>query len=266
MGSEGRGEQILKTDQDNALIMHEDVDEAAAKIACDEFSRTLARLGYPPCNGKIMVNNPFWRKSILQFKETIRQWCHAPDGDSLMNLAIFVDAKSVAGDESLLNEAKEQLRRSMTDDAGTLGRFARAIELFDHHNTGFFAQLLHRDSSSHMDIKKMGVFPVVHGIRALSLEAHLSETNTFDRIARLSQAGVLDEALSKDLSEALAYLLDIRLKAGLLAQAVCSLEGNHNQVDMHSLTTLERDLLKEALGVVKRFKGVIRTHFHLGNF
>ena len=112
----------------------------------------------------------------------------------------------------------------------------------------------------------MGVFPVVHGIRALSLEAHLSETNTFDRIARLSQAGVLDEALSKDLSEALTYLLDIRLKAGLLAQAVCSLEGNHNQVDMHSLTTLERDLLKEALGVVKRFKGVIRTHFHLGNF
>ena len=266
MGSEGRGEQILKTDQDNALIMHEDVDEAAAKIACDEFSRTLARLGYPPCNGKIMVNNPFWCKSISQFKETIRQWCHAPDGDSLMNLAIFVDAKSVAGDESLLNEAKEQLRRSMTDDAGTLGRFARAIELFDHHNTGFFAQLLHRDSSSHMDIKKMGVFPVVHGIRALSLEAHLSETNTFDRIARLSQAGVLDEALSKDLSEALTYLLDIRLKAGLLAQAVCSLEGNHNQVDMHSLTTLERDLLKEALGVVKRFKGVIRTHFHLGNF
>ena len=154
----------------------------------------------------------------------------------------------------------------MTDDAGTLGRIARAIELFDHHNTGFFAQLLHRDSSSHMDIKKMGVFPVVHGIRALSLEAHLSETNTFDRIARLSQAGVLDEALSKDLSEALTYLLDIRLKAGLLAQAVCSLEGNHNQVDMHSLTTLERDLLKEALGVVKRFKGVIRTHFHLGNF
>ena len=266
MGSEGRGEQILKTDQDNALIMHEDVDEAAAKIACDEFSRTLARLGYPPCNGKIMVNNPFWRKSISQFKETIRQWCHAPDGDSLMNLAIFVDAKSVAGDESLLNEAKEQLRRSMTDDAGTLGRFARAIELFDHHNTGFFAQLLHRDSSSHMDIKKMGVFPVVHGIRALSLEAHLSETNTFDRIARLPQAGVLDEALSKDLPEALTYLLDIRLKAGLLAQAVCSLEGNHNQVDMHSLTTLERDLLKEALGVVKRFKGVIRTHFHLGNF
>ncbi len=266
MGSEGRGEQILKTDQDNALILSDGVDEAAAKIASEEFSRTLARLGYPPCNGKIMVNNPFWRKSISEFKETIRQWCYAPDGDSLMNLAIFVDAKCVAGDETLLDQAKEQLHRSMTDDAGTLGRFARAIELFDHQNTGFFAQLLHRDSSSQMDIKKMGVFPVVHGIRALSLEAHLSETNTFERIARLTQAGILDENLSKDVSEALTYLLDIRLKAGLLAHAVCALEGNHNQVDMQSLTTLERDLLKEALQVVKRFKGMIRTHFHLGNF
>jgi CBS domain-containing protein len=266
MGSEGRGEQILKTDQDNALILREGVNEAVAKSASEAFSNTLARLGYPPCDGKIMVNNPFWRKSISEFKETIRQWCYAPDGDSLMNLAIFVDAKCVAGDETLLDQAKEQLHRSMTDDAGTLGRFARAIELFDHQNTGFFAQLLNRDSSSQMDIKKMGVFPVVHGIRALSLEAHLSETNTFERIARLTQAGVLDENLSKDLSEALTYLLDIRLKAGLLAHAVCALEGNHNQVDMQSLTTLERDLLKEALQVVKRFKGMIRTHFHLGNF
>lgn len=265
MGSEGRGEQILKTDQDNALILREGVDDALAKPACEEFSRTLAKLGYPPCNGKIMVNNPFWRKSVSQFKDTIRQWCYAPDGDSLMNLAIFVDAKAVAGDESLLADVKAQLSRSLTDDAGTLGRFARAVELFDHQSSGFFAQLLNRDSSAQMDIKKMGVFPVVHGVRALSLEARLPETNTFERIAKLTQAGVLDENLSKDVNEALNYLMDIRLKAGLQAHATCSLDG-HNDVDMESLTTLERDLLKEALAVVKRFKAMIRQHFHLGNF
>ncbi|GHA67684.1 hypothetical protein GCM10009007_05470 [Formosimonas limnophila] len=266
MGSEGRGEQILKTDQDNALILKDDVDEALAKTACGAFSETLSRLGFPPCQGGIMVNNPAWRQPISQFKTTLHTWCVNPTGDSLMNLAIFVDAKAVAGDESLLDEAKAQIKRSLTDDVGMLGQFAQAVELFDHQNSGFFAQLLNRNSSSQMDIKKMGVFPVVHGIRALSLQAQLSETNTFERISRLSQANVLDAQLAKDLSQALAYLMDVRLKAGLHAQAIASpLSNNHNQVDMSALTTLERDLLKEALHVVKRFKAMIRQHFHLGN-
>ena len=147
-----------------------------------------------------------------------------------------------------------------------LGRFARAVDLFDTQSSGFFAQLLYRESSARMDIKKMGTFPVVHGIRALSLEARLTETNTFDRIARLTHAGVLDEGLSRDLAEALSYMMDLRLKAGLAGQTVCSLEHNCNQIDTESLTTIERDLLKMALQVVKRFKAMIHQHFHLGTF
>ncbi len=264
MGSEGRGEQILKTDQDNALLMRDTVDLELAQHTCDEFSRALARLGYPPCNGKIMVNNPEWRKTISEFKETVYQWCHAPAGDSMMKLGIFIDAKAVAGDEKLLLELKEQLNRIFTDDAGRLGQFARAIDLFDSQSRGFFANLLNR--RAHMDIKKMGIFPVVHGIRALSLQARLTETNTFERINRLTQTGVIDAALSRDLAEALNFLMDLRLDAGLANIAVCALGNNQNQVDMQTLTTLERDLLKVALQVVKRFKTMIHQHFHLGSF
>jgi CBS domain-containing protein len=73
--------------------------------------------------------------------------------------------------------------------------FARAVELFDYHSKGFFAQLLNRDSAEKMDIKKMGIFPVVHGIRALSLQARIGETNTFDRIHKLDAGPqVIDEA------------------------------------------------------------------------
>ena len=265
MGSEGRGEQILKTDQDNALILGEGADPEAARIAADEFSATLTRLGYPPCKGKIMVNNPEWRKPLARFKEMIFQWCTKPNPDALMNLAIFIDAKPVAGDDSLLTEAQAYLNRLMTNDAAMLMGFARAVEMFDHHSSGFFSQLLNRDTSTQMNIKKMGIFPVVHGARALSLEAHLEETNTFDRLHQLSNKGILDEALAKDVGEALTYMMDIRLKSGLEALSLGASDKDLNELDTNNMSTLERDLLKDALQVVKRFKAKIRQHFHLGN-
>ena len=262
MGSEGRGEQILKTDQDNGLIFGEGVDPALAAETAEQFSATLARLGYPPCPGNIMVNNPYWRKSLPEFKKMVAGWCNSPTPEAMMNLAIFMDAKAVAGNLGLLDEVKRYLQKIISDDAGMLMTCARAVELFDYHSKGFFAQLLNRDSAEKMDIKKMGIFPVVHGIRALSLQARIGETNTFDRIHKLVQLQVIDEGLGKDTAEALSYLMDLRLKAGFAALNSSTPEAP-NQVDTQSLSTLERDLLKDALQVVKRFKNQIRHHFHL---
>jgi CBS domain-containing protein len=168
----------------------------------------------------------------------------------------------VAGNLGLLDEVKRYLQKIISDDAGMLMTFARAVELFDYHSKGFFAQLLNRDSAEKMDIKKMGIFPVVHGIRALSLQARIGETNTFERIHKLVQLQVIDEGLGKDTAEALSYLMDLRLKAGFAALNSSTPEAP-NQVDTQSLSTLERDLLKDALQVVKRFKNQIRHHFHL---
>ncbi|WP_107878684.1 DUF294 nucleotidyltransferase-like domain-containing protein [Neisseria animaloris] len=262
MGSEGRGEQVLKTDQDNALIMREGIDTEAAAQAAEAFSATLELLGYPPCKGRIMVNNPEWRKTLPEFKKTVASWCASPNPANMMNLAIFVDAKAVAGDASLLNEVRAHLRKRLNNDAGMLMAFARAVEQFDSHGQGFFSQLLRRETTEKMDIKKMGLFPVVHGVRALSLEARLDETNTFERIQKLVQLKVLDEQLGKDIAETQRYLMELRLKAGLLSLHNGQVK-EPNQVNVHSLSTLERDLLKEALQVVKRFKNVIRHHFHL---
>ncbi|WP_107688015.1 DUF294 nucleotidyltransferase-like domain-containing protein [Neisseria wadsworthii] len=262
MGSEGRGEQVLKTDQDNALILREGFDHAETAAAAEQFSDTLSRLGYPPCKGKIMVNNPEWRKPVNEFKSMVAGWVRSPSPASMMNLAIFIDAKAVAGDASLLAEVNAHLRKYLGNDVGMLMTFARAVEQFDSHEQGFFSQLLRRDRQEKMDIKKMGLFPVVHGVRALALEARIEDTGTFDRLQKLAQMNVIDEHLAKDVAEALRYLMEMRLKSGLLG-----MHNGHvtepNQVDLQSLTTLERDLLKEALQVVKRFKSVVRHHFHL---
>ena len=108
---------------------------------------------------------------------------------------------------------------------------------------------------------------MVHGVRSLSLQARLEETNTFERLQALINLNVIDERLGKDTAEALSYLMDMRLKTGLQAQALTgtNLETDmHNELDTKALSTLERDLLKDALQVVKRFKNMVRHHFHLG--
>lgn len=261
MGSEGRGEQILKTDQDNALILRENVDPVSAAEVAEQFSATLSCLGYPPCPGNIMVNNPAWRKSLPEFKKTVSGWCRSPSGEAMMNLAIFIDAKAVAGDVSMLAEVKAHLQKHIVNDVGMLMAFARAVDQFESQSRGFFSQLLHRGGSEKMDIKKMGQFPVVHGIRALSLEARIEETNTFERIRHLVQLNVIDEALGQDVAEALSYIMDLRFSANL--HILESGSGTPNQVDFANLSTLERDLLKDALQVVKRFKNVIRHHFRI---
>ncbi|STZ07435.1 Predicted signal-transduction protein containing cAMP-binding and CBS domains [Moraxella caprae] len=264
MGSEGRGEQVLKTDQDNALIADDDVDMTALHEYAVKFSDTLAKFGYPPCAGGIMVSNAKWCQTVSDFKRTVAHWCKSADGESLMDMAIFLDARTVAGKADLLDEVKHHLNAHLDKDVGMQMNFARAIMQFDEHNRGFFAKILGKGETHKMDIKKMGLFPVVHGVRALALKARIDETSTFERLLALKNQGVISEQLAKDTADALAYLMNLRLKAGLFY--VRNGEPiSPNQVDTELLSTLERDLLKDALAVVKRFKHEVKSQFGLHN-
>lgn len=264
MGSEGRGEQVLKTDQDNALIADDDVDMNALHGYAVAFSKTLTQFGYPPCAGGIMVCNAKWCQTISDFKKTVAHWCKNPTGEHLMDMAIFLDARAICGKFALLQTLKAHLKANLDNDVGMQMNFARAIMQFDEHNQGFFAKILGKGDKQTMDIKKMGLFPVVHGVRALALKARLDETSTFDRLISLKNKGVISEQLAKDTADALGYLMNMRLKAGLFY--VRNNQPIHaNQVDTELLSTLERDLLKDSLAVVKRFKHEVKSQFGLNN-
>ncbi|GAB2876592.1 putative nucleotidyltransferase substrate binding domain-containing protein [Microvirgula curvata] len=265
MGSEGRGEQIIKTDQDNALIVRDGYPLDGVMVACEAFSATLADFGYPPCPGRIMVNNPEWVQSQTGFRNMLYRWIYQPDEAAQMKLAIFVDASTVAGDASLLQQAREYLFGIMHDDASYFARFARAVDQFDAP-MGRLSQWLGsgRHGAELLDLKKTGIFPIVHGVRAYALESGLDDTNTFDRLTALAAAGRLDGELAHDTAEALSFLLELRLAHGLEAQKLG--QKVDTQIDAARLSTLERDLLKDALAVVKRFKTIVRHHFKSGAF
>jgi CBS domain-containing protein len=261
MGSEGRGEQLLKTDQDNGLIL-KDGYECPHDLAgiCERFSSALAAFGYPECPGGIMVKTPEWRQSARDFGQMARRWLLNPNPEGLIALAIFLDAQRVCGDGALLEQVRAEVDELVGGNDALLMRFASAINIFSE-GIGWWNILMRPDERDPLDLKKAGIFPLVHGVRSFALEEHLRATGTVERLDLLVAMGRLPRALADELLDSLHFFMGLRLKVGLgqleLGRPVSA------AVEIDKLSALDRDLLKDALGVVKRFKTLLRHHFHL---
>ncbi|MDO9207122.1 MAG: putative nucleotidyltransferase substrate binding domain-containing protein [Sulfuricurvum sp.] len=262
MGSEGRGEQILRTDQDNALIMQDGVDEAAFEPYMIQFNNYLLQLGFPKCSGNVMVSNPYWRRSVSGYKEMISQWVETLNEDALRSLSIFLDAQCVAGDETLLAECREYLGERFEGRSDVLAHLAKAALSFETPLSLFSGFVLGRaEHQSELDIKKGGIFAIVHGVRILALEHKIDATNTNERIKELNNVGIFDKRFASELIEAYDTLLEIRLRS-MLSQKQMTDEQNYVNPKLFSKT--DRDLLKDAFKIVNTFKKFLTYHFHLG--
>ena len=265
MGSEGRGEQLLKTDQDNGLIVRDGtvVSPAEVEQTCLRFSAALRDFGYPDCPGGIMVSNPSWRRSESDFAATVRRWLLRPDPEGLMALAIFIDAHAVAGDATLLARVRAEADGLVSADDALLGHFAAAVDSFPDESAGWWNRLLliGEHGKPMLDLKKVGIFPIVHGVRSLALRDRVPATGTVARLDALVAKGRLQAAFATDLADSLHFLMSLKLKAGLAELDIDRpVTGG---VAPDRLSSLERDLLKDALAVVKRFKVLVRHQFHL---
>ncbi len=257
LGSEGRHEQILKTDQDNALVFDDGVDPAAFDRPAARFSEELVALGYPPCPGAIMVSNPDWRGTRSAWLDRIDGWLARPDPEAMMCAAIAFDASVVAGDRARLDPLRERLGAISTRPAA-LRAFAQKAVDFNTPLT-LFGRLAGDERGT--DLKKGGIFPLVHGLRTLALEGRIAVTNSFERVEALIAAGVLEQRSGRDLSQALAVLLRLRVGAQLAALRAGRVPDD--RVDAAELRRLDRDLLRDALRVVNDFKRWLTQRYGL---
>ncbi|RXJ86013.1 DUF294 nucleotidyltransferase-like domain-containing protein [Arcobacter sp. CECT 8985] len=257
MGSEGRNEQIIKTDQDNALVIKNGVDVEQYREYMNQMTNTLIDFGYPPCEGNIMVSNPFWCKNVKDYETETSRWIEAPDMQNYMDLAIFFDSFAVAGDKNLLIKLKDNLFNKLHDKDVFLAYFAKATLTFDTPNT--IANFMTK--THFIDIKKTGVFPIVQGVRSLALREKIRETTTIKRIKILQNRKEIDNELANELIEAFEVLSTLRLKSQL---AQVNDKGKiDNEIDTHTLSKIERDLLKDSFKIVVAFKKFITFTFKI---
>ncbi len=261
LGSEGREEQVLKTDQDNALILRDGFADPALTEITAAFTECLIDFGYPRCPGNIMVSNPYWSKSVTAFKDELFQWIVHPTQDSFLQFAIFFDAMAVAGDDNLLRHVKDHMYRLLGDHRAFYAQFAKATLAFETP-LGFFTNFVVEKHRDELDLKKGGIFPIVHGVRSLALEYRLPQTNTIDRITALSQRNLFRASFGAELIEVFTYLSSLRVKAGLskIQQGL----PQDNYLNPKELNKLERELLRDSFKIVNEFKKFITYHFKLG--
>lgn len=259
MGSEGREEQTLKTDQDNALIVQDNVDKSIFTDAMLEINAALLELGFPKCKGNVMVSNAEWQHNVSEYKREIDGWIESLNEENLQRLSIFIDAKCAAGNSQLLDELKSYLFHRFEARDDVLAHMAKAILYFDTPISlfsGFVTDKKHKDG---IDLKKGGIFAIVHGVRCLSLQYKIETTNTIERIKELNNQNVIDKTFAMELIESLDTLSTVRLQAMLEAKD----QDDMNYINPKKLDKITRDLLKDSFKVVNRLKKFITFHFHL---
>ncbi|WP_324171007.1 putative nucleotidyltransferase substrate binding domain-containing protein [Sulfurimonas sp.] len=259
MGSEGRDEQTLKTDQDNALIIKDGVDAKIFEEPMMKLNASLLELGFPKCSDNIMISNEFWRRDVSSYKTYISAWIENMQEVDVMNLSIFADAKCVGGDESLVDELKKYLHESFHNRDDVLAHIAKSILNFQTPLSIFSGFVIEKEHENRLNLKEGGIFALVHGARTLCLKYEIKATNTIERIKELNNKGVIDKTFAVELIESFDTLSSFRLQTMLKATN----SDEQNYINPQKLDKIQKDLLKDSFKIVNKFKKFITYHFHL---
>ncbi|MFN3977322.1 putative nucleotidyltransferase substrate binding domain-containing protein [Sulfurihydrogenibium azorense] len=264
MGSEGRQEQILKTDQDNGLILSDnfEFDKEVLENFSKNFIEALKTLGYPECKGNVMLTNPQWRKTLKEFKESIFEYINNITPENMLNLAILIDLRPIEGKIELAEKLREYIFENISDNKTFLSWFALPTINFKTP-LNFFGgfETEKGEHKGELDIKKGGIFPIIHGVRSLAVENRITQTNTFNRIKELVNLNVINKDFGRELIESLEFMLTLRLRERL--KKIEMKKQPDDYINVNSLTNYEKDLLKESFKVVNKFKDFITNHYKL---
>lgn len=266
MGSEGRSEQTLSTDQDNALIL-DDALSAAEVAQIEAFSHdlidALISIGVPPCSGGIMAKNPAWRRSLSEWKSELNRWLLKPMPENVMTGSMFLDLRTLHGRDDLVRELRAHVFATISNEPIFLMRMAGNMVNFAPPLNWLGRIKVEKDGEHRgkLDVKKAGIFAITDGIKALAVEARNLEGSTHDRMERLAAADVLKPPMAANLLASFDFLVRMRLRTQV--EAVRAGRAPDNYLALAQLNVIEQGELKLALEEVGKFQQFIKHHFKL---
>ncbi len=253
-GSEGRMEQLLLTDQDNALVYNEETAEARVyfKALAERVVNGLIQAGIPPCPGGYMATN--WCHPLDDWLRLFKSWVRTPEPQALLKACIFFDFRSVYGELSL--EPLEQVLYETGEQSIFLAHMSKTALEF-RPPLSLFRRI--RDDAGQVDLKKGGVAPIVHMARFYALQAGMRTRSTIVRLEAAAKGGKLSQEGAEMLAEIYRFLLQIRLKEQLAKTKAG--ETLDSKIRLQSLSTRERRRLKEAFMGIRDLQDSISQYF-----
>jgi CBS domain-containing protein len=263
LGSEGRGEQTIATDQDNGLVFATDVpgsnDAARARLLpfAREVNHALDACGFPLCKGDVMAMNPRWCLSLDEWRASFAQWIDRGDPQALLASAIFFDFRPLWGEASLAR----RLRDDITARAQANGRFRKQMSdnaLRNRPPLGWFGALAGTEDAAGqatVDLKMGGSVLFVDAARLFALASGVTATSTVERLREAgAKRGVpADEVRGAIDAFEFVQLMRLRVQHRRLAAASPD-DANPNVVALADLSELDRRILAEALRQAQRLQ------------
>jgi CBS domain-containing protein len=268
LGSEGRFEQTLNTDQDNALIFTVpegmDVDQVRAKLlpVAQRINETLALCGFPLCKGQIMASNPKWCLSLEEWKRTFSAWISGGSPESLLNASIFFDFRALYGAEHLAEDLRGWLARVASDNSRFLHMMAENA-LRNRPPLGVVRDFVLGKGNT-LDLKLNGITPFVDAARIFGLAAGVTHTNTIQRLRLSAEKMNLHVSEIDAWIDALLFIQVLRLRHHDEAseQGSCD-DALDNRIDPEKLNELDRRILKEAFRQARKLQARLALEYHL---
>lgn len=267
LGSEGRGEQVLKTDIDNALIYRNgnknpDTRENLMKMG-QKVNKVLFEAGFKPCPAGIMAHLPEMCLSGNDWKQKFGDWIKIPDPEALLRASIFYDLRVVNGNSVLVEELKDFILNTIDENTSFINFFAKNATI-NPPPLSFFNQFIVESSGEHkneFDLKKRAIMPLADAARVLALDnKYFETTGTASRYEMLAIVDKQNRTLFEEAKTGYNFLLKIRARSGL--------ENNDDGrfINIEKLNKIDRKVLKEIFQVIKHLQSILTIRFQLDYF
>lgn len=265
LGSMARDEQLVLTDQDNALVLDDrfqpELHDAYFQQLAQFVSDGLAACGYSYCTGNIMATNAQWRQPLNQWQEYFRSWIEKPTPERLLQSSIFFDIDGVWGQVQWATQLRKLISQLARHKPLFLASMTRNA-LVRTPPLGFFKDfVMEQDGkqNNRLAIKRRGTAPFVDLIRIHALSIGSTENSTFGRIQDLIAAGALPKGRAEDLRDAFEVIVMTRIRHQ--ANALRLSDSPDNNVLPEQLSDFERKHLKEAFQVLSNAQRFLKFHF-----
>jgi len=270
LGSMARDEQLLVTDQDNALILDNSYDEALhgdyfkalAEYVCDG----LAACGYSYCTGDIMATNPEYRKTQSEWEACFSDWIDNPNPQALLNCNIFFDLNGVYGRIKWAEQLNAFILRRAKKNNRFLACLARNA-LNRKPPLGFFRDFVMESDGQHknsINLKRRGTAPLADLIRVHALAIGSSSQNSFQRLEDIIESGILPHSKGADLRHAMELISLVRLRHQA-SDVEMGLEPDNN-IEPENMSDLERRNLKDAFLVLSNAQNFLKFRYTANKF
>jgi CBS domain-containing protein len=268
LGSMARHEQLVVTDQDNAMVLdnrfdparHDDYFKKLASFVCDG----LARCGYSYCRGGVMATNSRWRQPLRVWEQYFSQWIEQPTPETLLASNIFFDLDGVWGKIEWAEKLRGLIARKARSNSRFLACMARNA-LLRTPPLGFFKDFVVESDGRHskaINLKRRGTAPMADLIRVHALAVGSQAQNSFERLQEVIAAKILPPGRGQDLHDTLEFISTVRIR-NQADDLIAGLEPD-NSIEPDKLSAFERKTLRDAFQILGDAQTFLKFRYQPG--